>query len=260
MSKWGTRTGLVRALVFGLVVAAGAHPTSAQTKEPRANVKRKMVKRHFSKNDLFNTFSDLDRNLTTLDRQMGALKASADLASPATTNPNGTKTTIKKTTIERNTSRNPALRRPWVPIVRRMRPTVLNIERDAERIHALYRTRERRVHKRPFRRLSADAARIRRQLNVVGAARTPRWEKVEQARLSKAVLSFMVHFQGVSGGYGALRCEAGDQSCCEPKRSTRKSPYDSCRWVCVKHVKACRSGFPGPSIGPNFQHSGSSLP
>ena len=260
MSKWGTRTGLVRALVFGLVVAAGAHPASAQIKQSRANVKRKIVRQQFSMNDLFNTFSDLDRNLTALDRQMEALKASADVASASTANPSGTKTTIKKTTIERNTSRNPALRRPWVPIVRRMRPTVLNIERDAERIHALYRTRERRVHKRPFRRLSADAARIRRQLNVVAAARTPRWEKVEQARLSKAVLSFMVHFQGVSGGYGALRCEAGDQSCCEPKRSTRKSPYDSCRWVCVKHVEACRSGFPGPSIGPNFQHSGSSLP
>jgi hypothetical protein len=251
MSKWRTRTALVRTLVFGLVVATGAHPTSAQVKQSRANVKRKMVRRQFSKNDLFNTFSDLDRNLTALDRQMEALKASANVASPGTANPTETKTTIKKTT-----SGNPALRRPWVPIVRRMWPTVLNIQRDAERIHALYRTRERQVHKRPFKRLSADAAGIRRQLNVVGAARTLRWERVVQARLSKAVLSFVVHFQGVSGGYGALRCEPGEQSCCEPKRSTRKSPYDSCRWVCVKRVEACRSGFPGPSIAPNFQHTG----
>ena len=256
MSKWRTRTGLVRALVFGLVVAAGAHPTSAQIKQSQANVKRKIVRRQFSKNDLFNTFSDLDRNLTALDRQMEALKASADVASASTANPSGTKTTINKKTP----SRNLALRRPWIPIVRKMRPTAFNLERDAKRIHALYRTRERRLHKRLFRRLSADAVRIRRQLNVVGAARTARWEKVAQARLSKAVLSFMVHFQGVSGGYGALRCEPGDQSCCEPKRSTRKSPYDSCRWVCVKREEACRSGFPGPAIEPNFQHSGSSLP
>src|SRR6266436_3378876 len=111
MSKWGTRTALVRALVFGLVVAAGAHPTSAQIKQSRADVKRKIVRRQFSKNDLFNTFSDLDRNLTALDRQMEALKASADVASASTANPSGTKTTINKKTP----SRNLALRRPWIP-------------------------------------------------------------------------------------------------------------------------------------------------
>jgi hypothetical protein len=236
-------------------VATIAAPTFAQTNQskanqPKANPKTRVIRRKFSKNDLFNTFSDLDRGLTALDRQMQALKASMDVPPASATNTANTKTKPTSAPIGR----------PWRPVARTMRPTALTLERDAEKIRLLYRTRERRLHKRPFSRLSADARRIRRQLAVAGAARTRSWEKIAQARLSKAILSFVSHFQGVSGGYGALRCEPGEQSCCEPKRSTPKSPYDGCRWVCVKSVAACRSGFPGPTIRPNFQHTGSGLP
>ena len=245
-----SRTKLIPALVVISAVATIAAPIFAQTNQPKTNPKTRVIRRKFSKNDLFNAFGDLDRGLTALDRQMQALKASMDVPPASATNTANTKTK----------PRSAAIGRPWRPVARAMRPTVLTLERDADRIRLLYRTRERRLHKRPFSRLSADARRIRRQLAVAGAARTRSWEKIAQARLSKAILSFVGHFQGVSGGYGALRCEPGEQSCCEPKRSTPKSPYDGCRWVCVKSVAACCSGFPGPTIQPNFEHTGNSLP
>lgn len=182
----------------------------------------------------FNLFAALDHQLTVLDDQLQEAKDSLS------NGPNPHSGTPKQAS------------RPWAGVARHMQPSVAAILRDSYRLEHAYHPREARLHRPLFRRLYRRARRLRADVRLLRQAGTSRWARVAQARLSKALVAYVFDFQLVSGGYAALRCQAEQLACCEPVRKDPHGPF-SCKWACVERASSCRSGFPGPEIGPGFE-------
>ena len=183
----------------------------------------------------FESFAVLDKQLSLLDRQAADLKASTQQA-PA------------RSEAGKSTGRE----RPWIRQSRELRPTAISISRESYKLYRLYAPRERHLHNGMFTRLYRRSKVLRRDLAKVAHSRNRVAAKRAEARLSRALVAFVVQFQRVSGGYAGLHCEAAEWGCCEFKQSRHKGPYDSCRWACVKTVQSCRRGFLGPNILRNF--------
>ena len=181
---------------------------------------------------VFDLFVALDHQLTILDQQLEQSKTT--LLRPVNSGPG-----------------EPAVR-PWAQAARQMQPTVIVILRDSQLLEHTYRRQELRLNRPLFRRLSRRARMLRGNLRLLAEARTRRWARVVQGRLSKAMVNYVFDFQLVSGGYAALRCPAEQQACCEPVRKDPRAPF-SCRWTCAQRASSCRYGFPGPLIGPGYE-------
>jgi hypothetical protein len=182
----------------------------------------------------FDLFTALDHQLSAFDLKMQQAKI------PVTKTANPPSATPRQAP------------RPWALAARSMQPSVTAILRDSYRLERAYHPREARLHRPLFRRLYKHARTLRGDLRLLSEARTSRWARVVQARLSKALVAYVFDFQLVSGGYAALRCQAEQVACCEPVRKDLRGPF-SCKWACVKQDSSCRSGFPGPQIGPGFE-------
>lgn len=182
----------------------------------------------------FDLFAALDHQLTVLDEQLQEAKDSLS------NGPNQHSSTPRQES------------RPWAGVARSMQPSVAAILRDSHRLEHEYHPCEARLQRPLFRRLYRRAQRLRVDVRLLRQARTSRWARVVQARLSKALVAYVFDFQLVSGGYAALRCRAEQLACCEPVRKGPRGPF-SCKWVCVKQASSCRSGFVGPEIGPGFE-------
>jgi hypothetical protein len=185
-------------------------------------------------NGTFDVFVALDQQLTVLDQQLQQARGSLGEAAAM----NGRD--------QREGSR------PWAAVARNMQPTVAAILRNSYRLEHTYRRREVRLHRSLFRRLYKRARLLRGDVRLLSEARTSRWAKVVQTRLSKALVAYIFDFQLVSGGYAALRCQAAQLACCEPVRKDPHGPF-SCKWECLQLSSSCHSGFPGPQIGPSYE-------
>jgi hypothetical protein len=60
-------------------------------------------------------------------------------------------------------------------------------------------------------------------------------------RLDEGIVTLVARFQAASGGYEAVRCDAGAWTCFEPKRSKDllQSEQFVCTWVCVPILGPC---------------------
>jgi hypothetical protein len=185
-------------------------------------------------NGTFDVFVALDQQLTVLDQQLQQARGSLGKAATM----NGTEQ------LEGSL--------PWAAVARNMQSTVAAILRDSYRLEHTYGAREVRLHRPLFRRLYKRARLLRGDVRLLSEARTSRWATVVQRRLSNAMVAYIFDFQLVSGGYAALRCQSKQLACCEPVRKDPHGPF-SCKWECLQLSSSCRSGFPGPQIGPSYE-------
>ena len=130
---------------------------------------------------------------------------------------------------------------------KQMRASAAGIERLTLRLRARY---QRRPHaERLLRRLQACADELHTAVQRLSRTGTVAEARTAARVVDRRIVAITLQYAAVSGGYGALRCEVGESSCCEPKWSNggpHKAPADACRWMCTPKKSACR-GFLGPS-------------
>ena len=170
-----------------------------------------------SRAEPFRSFRILDRKLTSLAQQRTALN----------------QTDRKSSSVA----------------IHRMTVIVRSIETTAQPLESVYGRRHQRFGAKMFRVLRLRAVAVRGAVDAFHAARTPAAQDLALKKLDGRLLALVTHFQAVSGGYGALRCEPRQRTCCEPKRTQdlRPGQLGACRWICLSEPRAC-TGMIGPRM------------
>lgn len=184
--------------------------------------------KHKHSNEPFDSFRTIDDKLTSLNRQLQTLKNSVEALPKAPAAQNGSS-------------------RPWRAPTLKMQTSAKAILSRSRKLQRLYRRRKQRFGVKSFKILSERAAALLTSLRAISKAHA-----LEQARrgvsdLDGRVLSLILEYQAISGGYGGLRCRSGAYACCEPKENQETgAPASACSWKCVEAPRQCRAGFLGP--------------
>ena len=127
--------------------------------------------------------------------------------------------------------------------------TAAGIGRTAAGLERVYGSRNQAFGVKMFRALRVRAEEVQSGVNAVAKAQTRAAADLAAKSLDEHIVSLVVQFQAVSGGYGAARCPPGEWTCCEPKRSKDllQSEPVACIWKCVRTSKTC-TGFLDPRI------------
>jgi hypothetical protein len=130
--------------------------------------------------------------------------------------------------------------------LRKSAASVLAISREVE-LH--YRKRRQRYGVVLFASLRGKATRMVRTEAQIGKASTIAQLSAAHKQFAGDLLTFVLQFQAVSGGYGALQCGAGEWACCQP-RSTEQGTVTlrGCTWICTTRRSACKAGCLGPHV------------
>jgi hypothetical protein len=181
----------------------------------------------------FNSFRALDVQLSSLEAQFQDFESKIE-------------ETEKIRDPERRAAAYKNLRRSKT--TREIRSTVSSIRTTTRGLASRDRMRKSRYGRVIARALNHRATIMQRSLDRVIAARTRRQLNSSLPKFSNAMLGFVLQFQAVSGGYGALQCAPGDWTCCGPKKAQAKGALalNGCRWLCVKRARGCRFGCLGP--------------
>lgn len=181
----------------------------------------------------FNTFRSLDSQLSALDAQFRNFRKDSEQIGKIS-NPN--RRTKSYNRLHRSTTS------------RALHATVSSIRATVGKLSHSKTTRGSRYGRILTRALSRKAKAMQNRLNYVSQAKTDRQQRSSLRNFSDAMLAFVLQFQAVSGGYGALQCEPGDWTCCGRKtvHSASGAALNGCMWLCVKQRHACRSGCLGP--------------
>jgi hypothetical protein len=181
----------------------------------------------------FNTFRSLDAKLSLLDAQFSQLRGEVEKVSKV----HNRKRRAQSFKQLRNSKNS-----------RQIRSTVSSISTTVRGLASSKAMRKSRYGKTLMRALTRRATSMKRSLHEVMVATTSKQANTELRSFSTALLGFVLQFQALSGGYGALQCEPGEWTCCGRKkvRTTGRAALNGCMWLCVKRPKACRSGCLGP--------------
>lgn len=186
-------------------------------------------------NEPFNSFRSLDAQLSLLDGQFSHVKSETEKIKKI-------RSAKRRAKAYRNLRRSKS--------VNEIRSTVSSIKATTRVLASRHRMRKSRYGRVLSRALSRRATAMSRSLNRIRAARTSQQTRSSLQEFSRTMLAFVMQFQAVSGGYGALQCSPGSWTCCSPKKVQAKgaAALNGCRWVCAKRPRRCRSGCLGPRI------------
>jgi hypothetical protein len=178
-----------------------------------------------SRYEPFRSFGLLDRQLTVLQSQQHSLQIALAKSESSTGQP------------------------PWAVAAGAIRKTAVSLEGITSHSQRLYRLRSRPYGVRLFRILQTRIENIRRGASAIESTPNRDVAKAGEQELNNQVLSLIVQFQAISGGYGATRCARRSWVCCEPKRRSDLAPGEeaACRWICVQRSQRC-TGLLGPRI------------
>ncbi len=186
----------------------------------------------------FASFKLLDVRLTEIDREFRKFKEEADQGSK-------TLQSTKKRTALRTLHSSKSLRE--------LRSSVSNLHKVTVRLRSRYRSSGHRYGQRIFNMLDRKALTLRGRLESL--SRAPTWSatRFRERQFDKALVSFVLQYQGISGGYVALACSPGDWTCCQPKKVQLKgtTPLNGCTWLCTNKIRSCRLGCLGPRAPTN---------
>jgi hypothetical protein len=181
-------------------------------------------------NEPFASFSLLDAKLTEIDRAFGKFKEEAGRAS---------KMPKKRTALK-------ALHA--AKSVRDLRASVADLQKITARLRSRYSRQ--RYAQRISSALDRKAVALRKRMLSLASATTWSATFAAERKFDTALLSFVLQYQAMSGGYAALACSPGDWTCCQPKNVSVKAgtPVHGCTWLCAKKASNCREGCLGPRI------------
>jgi len=206
---------------------------SAVASGPDQTTKPPHTERPSGSGQPFSTFHEMDGLLTDLDRDAQALRA--ETARAAKLHSRG----------ERMRALRAAQRSSDFSDLSQCSRRLSLVSRRAE---ALYRKRNQGYGALLFRDLHARAAALRAPIVSERRATTLAGFTYEQDRFSKRLLSLVLQFQAVSGGYVALACKPGGWACCQPRvvKQNARAQLHGCTWACAALASACRGGCLGP--------------
>jgi hypothetical protein len=184
----------------------------------------------------FSTFRQIDALLTRLDHDSLVLRSRTRAA----------------TKLRNHKKRVHALRAAQQsPEMRDLLRSSKNLLEVSRRSEAVYKKTRKRYGMLLFRDLHHKALAIRAPIRRVRRQATLAGFQRQQRRLSSSMLSFVMQFQAVSGGYGALACRPGGWSCCQPRLvKDGEREVRGCTWICASKIAACKGGCLGPKT-PN---------
>ena len=114
-----------------------------------------------------------------------------------------------------------------------------------------YRRRHQEYGTRLFRDLHTKIVSLREPMVRAQAASTTTGFDRDENLVDTRLLSVIMQFQAISGGYAALACSPGSWACCRPRiAKDGKLEVRGCNWSCASKLTACRGGCLGPRI-PN---------
>jgi hypothetical protein len=139
-------------------------------------------------------------------------------------------------------------KKDWIEAARKARAAAISVDTLARRLRLRYRGPHRPLANRLFRPLERSSALTARDIGRALTAKNPGAASRALRAASQERLAMVLHYQAVSGGYAALRCNPGQWACCEPKRLEDPEPgvHAACSWRCTGTLAACHSGLPGP--------------
>ncbi|HET9741709.1 MAG TPA: hypothetical protein VFQ00_03065 [Terriglobales bacterium] len=215
-------TTVFLALILIFASAAAAAPA---TRHSRKTARKTNL-------SLFATFRQIDSHLTAIDHDMQHIDSQ-----------------IKQPQNETRRSRARVLaelrRSKQLRSLRRSSSSLLVLSSRAE---ARFRKSKQRYGALLFASLHRHALAMRKsERRLIQAKSWPTLQTANKA-FSKDLLSFVLQFQAISGGYAALECGSGAWSCCQPKtmEQTGMNPLRGCTWLCVQRRAECRTGCLGP--------------
>ena len=181
-------------------------------------------------------FQRIDNALTAVDTDNQALHMRWNRI--------GARTAVRERSMLRAAQRSPESRQ-------RLRKVdqLLAVSANAERT---YRTRNEPYGARLFHDLHTRVAALKRPVLQSQHARTAPDFDQDQKLIETRLLSVVMQFQAISGGYAALECHPGTWACCQPRiAKDGKSNVRGCSWSCAARLSACKGGCLGPHI-PNM--------
>jgi hypothetical protein len=224
----------IRAVAIVILSVAIANATSVPPTHGAPGTHRAPIKTSVDSDVPVAIFQRVDKQLTTLDSNNQALQTERKrLDALAGARPNRR--------MLRQVQRSPQYRE-------RLRAVnqLLATSSHAERI---YRARSQNYGARLFSDLHTKAVQLKKPMIHAQTASTKssfdRDERLVDARL----LSVVMQFQAISGGYTGLACRPGSWACCQPHViKDGKLELRGCAWSCASKLSACRGGCLGPRI------------
>jgi len=199
----------------------------------KTNVTHPKTPRLSQTDEPFSTFEEIDRELSTIDREKQKLQAQLVRAE-------------KMRSQARRVRTANALRRSQA---------LRNLLRSSRRLvavttkgEALYEKRKQRYGARLFRDLRMRTNAMRNPLLQEQGQSTLDGFKYEHRLFSQKLLALITQFQAVSGGYGALACDPGGWACCQPRtvKPDGRTQIRGCAWACASVARKCLGGCLGP--------------
>lgn len=186
----------------------------------------------------FTSFRRIDTHLTTIDRNLKDLDAHVDEMNRL------------HARIERRRAFTSLRHSATLRSLHSSSASLLAITRGLE-LH--YEKRRQRYGIRLFHPLHVQALRMVRSETRMARANTPAGVKSARRKFAADLLSFVLKFQAISGGYGALECAPGQWACCQPKslKQLGDASLQGCTWVCTERLRTCRAGCLGPRTPKN---------
>lgn len=182
----------------------------------------------------FASFSLLDAKLTEVDREFGTFKAEVSEGSKMLP--------PKKRAALRTLHSSKSLRD--------LRKSVSNLGTITVRLRSRYSGQS--YGRRISGALDRKAVTLSARMSSLSRAATWPATLARERQFDTALLSFVLQYQAISGGYAALACSPGDWTCCQPKNVPTKgsAPIAGCTWLCAKK-RNCHGGCLGPRIQPS---------
>lgn len=186
----------------------------------------------------FTNFRRIDSHLTTMDRDLKDLDARVNQM-------NGLHARVQRQRALTSFRRSATLRS--------LRSSSISLLAITQALEVHYGKQRQYYGVRLFSSLHLQAMRMIRSETRMDTANSVMGVKSARRRFAADMLSFILKFQAISGGYGALECGPGQWACCQPKsdRHLGVSSIQGCTWVCAKSIHTCRSGCLGPRTPKN---------
>lgn len=218
--------GILCCGLIAILITANATATTRKTRAAGARAA-----------EPFDSFRRIDSNLTNIDRRLQQLTSRMNDAGQ----------------LHRRAERAQALtslRRSAT--LRSLGTSSISLVSASRRLELHYQQRRQRYGIRIFTSLHREASSMARSEIRIAHATTMNDFRSAQRRFAADLLAFVLQFQAMSGGYGALECGPGQWACCQPSvRKMGGSSLQGCTWLCTKSIHNCQSGCLGPRTPRN---------
>lgn len=186
----------------------------------------------------FTSFRRIDSHLTTMDRDLKDLDARVNEM-------NSLHARVQRQRALTNFRRSATLRS--------LRSSSVSLLAITQALEVHYGKRRQQYGVRLFSSLHLEALHMIRSETRMDKANTVMGVKSARRRFATDMLSFILKFQAISGGYGALECGPGQWACCQPKSVGQLGvrSLQGCTWGCTASIHNCRSGCLGPRTPKN---------